>query len=169
MLNKKLVFIIILITAIFVNFSYAVGLQLTQLIGNCSKVIIKNLAFDNTLCNKMHINEYQNGGISFGFYVDKDEKPFLISFFGPQSEQIQKDKDNFIQPISKITYTIAPSHGVAKPEGLSATGSCLVSNPYKGKPAKISCSATTDQGSFVVEFMTNGDMPESKTIEIPNR
>jgi hypothetical protein len=59
-----------------------------------------------------------------------------------------------MQPIDKVVFTFKGSS-----DYLKATGSCSFSNPYKGIPSSVSCSATTSEGKFSGEFMTDGVSP----------
>ena len=80
--------------------------------------------------------------------------PTVISFFGDGPKQLHIDADTAMQPIDHVNFTFRGST-----DQLVAAGSCRFSNPYKGKPARVSCTADTNQGKFAGEFISNGVAP----------
>jgi hypothetical protein len=108
--------------------------------------------------NKVVNFEFPNGRLGFAFALkgDPTKKTTVISFFGDGPKQLHIDTDNAVQPIDRVNFTFQGST-----DQLVAAGSCRFSNPYKGKPARISCTADTNHGKFAGEFISNGVAPDT--------
>jgi hypothetical protein len=60
-----------------------------------------------------------------------------------------------------ITLMIGSAQAQGSTDQLVAAGSCRFSNPYKGKPARVSCTAETNRGKFAGEFISNSVAPNT--------
>jgi hypothetical protein len=130
---------------------------LATLTGRCTAVMAMDVVTDPSLClNKVVNIEFPNGRLGFAFTLQHkvDPKPTIISFFGDGPKQLHIDADTAMQPIDHVNFTFRGST-----DQLVAAGSCRFSNPYKGKPARVSCTADTNQGNFAGEFISNGVAP----------
>jgi len=109
-----------------------------------------------SVCSNKVLNvEFPNGRMGFAFTLQNSKgNPTIVSFFGDGSKQLHIDADTAMQPIDHVNFTFQGST-----DRLVAAGSCRFSNPYKGKPAGVSCTADTNQGKFAGEFISNGVAP----------
>ena len=127
------------------------------LTGRCTAVTAMDVSTAPTLCSNKLVNvEFPNGRVGFVFTLQRtgDVKPTVISFFGNGSEQLHVDADTAVQPVDSVNFTFRNST-----DRLVAAGSCRFSNPYDGKPARVSCAADTNQGKFIGDFISNGVPP----------
>jgi hypothetical protein len=127
------------------------------LTGKCTAVMAMDVATNPSLCLDKVVNiEFPNGRLGFAFTLQHkgDAKATVISFFGDGPKQLHIDADTAMQPIDHVNFTFQGST-----DRLVASGSCRFSNPYKGKPARVSCTADTNQGKFSGEFISNGVAP----------
>jgi hypothetical protein len=157
--NRRMV--VSLVTGLAVGVpSAAVADQLTTLAtltGRCTAITAMDVVTDPSLCVSRVVNvELPNGRLGFAFTLQRkgEPKPTVISFFGDGPKQLHIDADTAMQPIDHVNFTFQGST-----DQLVAAGSCRFSNPYKGKPARVSCTADTNQGKFSGEFISNGVAP----------
>jgi hypothetical protein len=123
--------------------------------GTCTKAEAMGVLIDPKICLPEIMNsEYRDGHLAFTFITQKSEGVAVISFSGYGPDQIHINRDDVMQPIDKIIFTFQGSS-----DYLKASGSCSFSNPYKGTPSSVSCSATTSEGKFSGEFITDGVSP----------
>jgi hypothetical protein len=131
---------------------------LATLSGTCTSITAMDVVTDPSFClNKIVNVEFPNNRLGFAFTLQRkgDLKPAIISFFGDGPKQLHLDADTAMQPIDHVNFTFQGST-----DQLVAAGSCRFSNPYKGEPARVSCTADTNQGKFVGEFISNGVAPD---------
>ena len=132
---------------------------LATLTGRCTAVMAMDVVTDPSLClNKVVNVEFPNGRLGFAFTLQRkgDPKPTVISFFGDGPKQLHIDADTAMQPIDHVNFTFQGST-----DQVVAAGSCRFSNPYKGKPARVSCTADTNRGKFAGEFISNSVAPKN--------
>jgi hypothetical protein len=123
--------------------------------GSCTKAEAMSVLVDPKICLPEIMNsEYRDGHIAFTFVTQRNEGVAVISFSGFGPDQIHVDRDDVMQPIDKVVFTFEGSS-----DYLKANGSCSFSNPYKGTPSSVSCSAMTSEGKFSGEFITDGVSP----------
>jgi hypothetical protein len=133
--------------------------NLATLTGRCTAITAMDVVTDPSLCSNKVINvEFPNGRLGFAFSLQRkgDPNPTVISFFGDGPKQLHIDADTAMQPIDHVNFTFQGST-----DQLVAAGSCRFSNPYKGKPARVSCTADTNRGKFAGEFISNGIAPNT--------
>jgi hypothetical protein len=136
--------------------------RLATLTGKCTAITAMDVVSDPSLCiNKVVNIEYPNGRIGFLFTMMKkgDPKPVVVSFFGDGKNQLHIDADTAMQPIDRVHFTFQGST-----DDLVVAGSCRFSNPYKGTPARVSCSVDSNQGKFAGDFVSNGTPPNTSQM-----
>ena len=117
---------------------------------------------NNIPIQKQTFQNWSQGITVFNVWTCIPQSPddvVLISFFGDGSKQSHPDAETAIQPIDRVHFGFQ-----GNTEDFVATGSCRFSDPYKGKPSLLSCSADTNRGKFSVEFVSNGRPPETTRI-----
>ncbi len=129
--------------------------------GKCAKVMVMDIDSEPSLCSDKVTNaELPNGRLGFTFTMHHRGHPSVaFSFFGNGVNQMHINADTAVQPIDHVNFTFGDST-----DHLVAAGSCRFTNPYKGTPSVISCTADTDKGRFVGEFTTNGVAPDISEI-----
>ena len=150
-------------------FSSALGMTVAQvapadnvtvtatLTGVCKNAMAMDVATDPGLCQNKVLNlEFPNGRIGFVFVLQKkgSKDVVVISFFGDGRQQLHLNADTAMQPIDRVHFTFQGST-----DDLVAAGSCRFTNPYKGKPSLVSCTADTNRGKFAGEFVSDGRPP----------
>lgn len=136
--------------------------RLATLTGRCIALTAMDVVTDPSLCTNKVVNiEYPNGRIGFLFTMMKkgDPKPLVVSFFGDGKNQLHIDADTAMQPIDRVHFTFQGST-----DDLIVAGSCRFSNPYKGTPARVSCSVDSNQGKFAGDFVSNGIAPNTSQM-----
>jgi hypothetical protein len=63
--------------------------------------------------------------------------------------------------VDRILFAVSASD--AQPMTIPARGNCSYSNPYIG-PARINCSALTQNGQFSASFLSDGREPSSQAF-----
>ncbi len=104
-----------------------------------------------TLANTSYTSERS------GFYFVATDGA-IITFSGEGNRQINRDKDNVVQPVDVIVFSFSGAT-----ERMSAVGACSFGNPYKG-PTVIECSADTGKAKFEGKFTSNGVKPDVRKI-----
>lgn len=157
--------IIILIegTAVFTPKANAeIPNQMTTIIsmnGMCQKLIGYDTDVSDKCVNRLANAEWSDGHTSFLFVVHNEaSQDATISFSGNGKKQIHKDADTVVQPIDYVFGTFA-----GKTDKIKAVGTCLFTNPYKGK-ATVRCTADTAMGRFTGVFLTDGNEPDVKDM-----
>ena len=150
-------------------FSLALGMTVAQaapadnlkviatLTGVCKNAMAMDVATDPALCQNKVVNfEFPNGRLGFVFVLQKkgSKDVAVVSFFGHGKQQLHLNPDTAMQPIDRVHFTFEGAT-----DDLVAAGSCRFSNPYKGKPSLISCTADTNKGKFAGEFVSDGRPP----------
>jgi hypothetical protein len=123
--------------------------------GTCQRLVVRG-ADASASCGPNVLNfAYRTGRSSFGFLSGRQR---LVSFSGTEQT---RDGDVVRQTLDMIT--IATGSGDTDPVdtvSLPATGQCEFSNPFRGTPAYIRCTAQTAEGEFAGAFTSNGEAPE---------
>jgi hypothetical protein len=139
--------------------------------GRCTAIEALGVAIDPKLCLREIMNsEDRDNRIAFTYLTQRDRGVAVISFSGPGPGQVHIDSDDVLLPVDKVVSTYAEISNEVK-----ADGACWFSNPYKGKPSSVWCTATTGEGRFSGAFTSNGIAPgdagspaqRSETIDIP--
>jgi hypothetical protein len=135
---------------------------LGTLSGKCISATAMDVVTDSSLCMNSVVNiEFPNGRLGFMFNLRRkgEQQLVTISFFGDGTKQLHLNQDTAMQPIDRVHFTFKGST-----DDLVAAGSCRFSNPFKGVPAQVSCSADTNQGRFAGEFISDGRSPNMSQI-----
>jgi hypothetical protein len=139
--------------------------------GRCTAIEALGVAIDPKLCLREIMNsEDHDNRVAFTYLTQRDRGVAVISFSGPGPGQIRIDSDDVLLPVDKVVSTYAEISNEVK-----ADGACWFSNPYKGKPSSVWCTATTGEGRFSGAFTSNGiapgdagsPAPRSETIDRP--
>lgn len=136
---------------------------LAMLSGHCKNAMAMDVADDAQLCLHVVLKmELPNGRIGFMFTIPKENSRDVVVFlfFGDVTKQLQLDSDTTLQPIDRVHSSFQ-----GNTDDLVATGSCRFTNPYKGKPSLVSCTADTNRGKFIGEFVSDGRPPNIKRTE----
>jgi len=88
-----------------------------------------------------------------------EPEPVLFSFFGDAANRMHADGVTAILPVDHVYFTVQGST-----DDLPAAGSCSATDPRKGSPVRISCSADTARGRFAGEFVGDGTLPEASQL-----
>jgi hypothetical protein len=130
--------------------------------GTCTKVMPKNVVIDPAACSDTVTKlELRDGRTGFTFMLNKlgDSNAALMSFFGHGSKNVKRHKGHTTLPIHRVYFT---TDGGA--DDLAAVGSCIFVRPSRKAPAKVSCSANTNEGDFAAEFIGNGAAPSMSQV-----
>jgi hypothetical protein len=96
-----------------------------------------------------------NGREGFIFMLEKPGTPTLaLGFFGYGSREVHTNSGQVVLPIDHIDMTVNGNSGHTP-----ANGQCLFADPTTGRPAPVTCIATTSVGNFSGTFMSDGSMP----------
>jgi len=136
------------------------GLRIASLRGRCIRVVAAGKDLPAQCApdpgNVVLLNTNYPDGRS-GFYVITDG--MVLTFSGMGSQQVKTGPDSVVQPVDLILLAELPLVGSNQPKQLRATGTCSFENPTKGTPTKIECSAQTEEGTFLLEFLHDGSPP----------
>ena len=88
---------------------------------------------------------FPSGRLGFMFLLNRngEPEPVLVSFFGDGANRVHAEGAMATLPIDHVYFTVQGST-----DDFPAGGSCSSSDPHKGSPARISCSADTARGRF---------------------
>ena len=122
------------------------------LTGTCTKVTVMDVSADPTVCSdQVATIKFSDGMLGFAFTIRPPGtvKPWVMSFFATRSSRSGAgiDKNAESLPIHRVYFTIDD-----KTDDLDATGSCVLSKPYKRGSAQFTCTATTSKGEFAGEL-----------------
>ncbi len=141
------------------NLLKSITTRVVVLNGTCTMVKAAGLFADKQFCVPQIMNtEYVDKRVAFTFFIHNREaqkEAAIVTFSGYGPDQTHYSKDEVFQPVDKIVFTLAGSSDYLKSSGI-----CTFSNPYKGIPAKVTCSARTTEGEFIGEFVSNGVAPD---------
>jgi hypothetical protein len=123
--------------------------------GKCDKLVVAGKDATKQCKNEVASVPLPGGAVMFIFTQGKT----LIGFTG-DATKLAGDKKTGIAGVPVVDVNIRsgkqPKIVVAK-EGL-----CKFSDPYSGKPAIVSCTATTAEGTFTGSFKSNGKPPKAQ-------
>jgi len=124
--------------------------------GECQKLAL--LGQDATRgCDGHLANEvYANGRTGFTFTLRTGP---VVTFSGI-APQVKQGPDAAVQPIDVVIWNFGSG---ARPIPNPVVGRCKFTNPYKGQ-ATVSCTATSKDGEFTGEFVTDGAPPAERTF-----
>jgi hypothetical protein len=121
--------------------------------GKCSHLIFAGHDGSSACVPKVVNDVHKDGRVGFTLTV---RNLAVITFTGMGQEQVKDAADVATQPLDAVIFALIGMG--TKPNRLKAAGVCTYSNPYAG-PARISCSAHTDQGIFEARFISDGRQP----------
>ncbi|HXC27773.1 MAG TPA: hypothetical protein VNV38_07440 [Stellaceae bacterium] len=129
------------------------------LAGKCTSATAMDVAMKSGPCTDKIIQvELPNQRLGFTFFLRREGEKnsgTFFAFWGDGSKQLHLNPDTAMQPIDRVDFFFQGST-----DHLVAAGSCRFSNPYKGVPAQVSCSADTNEGKFTGEFISDGRPPD---------
>lgn len=128
---------------------------MATLTGTCKKLIIAK-ADASQRCVGRLINVTYNDGRSGFYFVAGDLA--AVTFSGMGSGQVELNKDEVVQPIDRVIFTLIGTG--TKPNMIAAVGSCRFTNPDMGRPSLVNCEATTKEGQFIADFVSDGRRPQ---------
>jgi len=124
--------------------------------GHCTAIEALGVAIDPKLClHEIMNSEYRDDRVAFTYLTQRDRGVAVISFSGPKPGQVSIDHDDVLLPVDKVVSTFAEISNEVK-----ADGACWFSNPYKGKPSSVWCTATSGEGRFSAAFTSDGVAPD---------
>jgi hypothetical protein len=124
--------------------------QIAVVKGRCERLILSGRDLTHQ-CTSNLINTSWNKINRTGFYFVTADG-LALTFSGIGHQQVKVSDDRAIQPIDML---------IVGGDKFASVGSCDFSNPYKGVPAKVICSLTTERGEhFEGIFLTDGERPK---------
>lgn len=123
--------------------------------GKCDKLIVAGKDATKQCKNSVASVPTPGGVVMFIFTQGKT----LIGFSG-DAKKLAGDKKTGIAGVPVLDVTIRSGK---EPQVIAATeGFCKFSDPYSGKPAIVSCTAKTAEGTFTGSFKSNGKKPTAQ-------
>jgi hypothetical protein len=129
--------------------------SMATLTGTCKRLIIAPKTDASQQCVGKLINVNYDDGRSGFYFVAGDVA--AITFTGIGSAQVKLNEDEVVQPVDGIIFTLIGMG--TKPNFSPAVGSCRFTNPEKGRPSLVNCEATTKDGRFIANFVSDGRPP----------
>jgi hypothetical protein len=136
--------------------AYADEPKIVALSGQCTKVVVADQQLKPELCFSKVANLILPNGREGFIFMIRGDAPISIGFFGNGTQETHQDVDHASLPIDTVDEALPKGQGTSIP----ATGSCQFANPTTGVPVPLTCSATTEKGRFVGEFMSDGRAPK---------
>lgn len=128
---------------------------LLVLTGQCTKLIIAGSNRTSSCLSRVGSETYGDGTVVFTFRA----KDTVLAFVGSGPGLGPRKGDAFL-PVSSVGLQIDGS-GRA-PFRAAARGTCRFTDPWKGKPATVSCSAAIAKESFSATFRSDGAPPMAR-------
>jgi hypothetical protein len=127
--------------------------------GNCIEVKMPNLS-SATSCSKAINVIHSTGRSGFYFVLAND---MVITFSGAGSRN-ERGGNTDTQLVDLILVNKGGANA-SRPDEVKAKGACTFSNPFRGIPTNIKCTAQTELGLFQISFAHDGSAPT--ITEIP--
>ena len=119
--------------------------------GKCEQLVIGGEDL-TSICKGVILNTaYKSGRTGFLFVATNKA---IVTFSGVDSPAVGDEASSRLDGIILSRL----SQDKPNPVGIPARGACLYGNPYRG-PARITCTAETDQGPFRASFLSDGKPP----------
>lgn len=123
--------------------------------GKCDKLIVAGKDMTKQCKNQVASVPLPGGVVMFIFTQGKT----LIGFTG-DATKLAGDKKTGIAGVPVVDVNIRSGQ---EPKIIQASeGVCKFSDPYSGKPAIVSCTAKTADGTFTGSFKSNGKPPKAQ-------
>jgi len=123
--------------------------------GKCDKLIVAGKDMTKQCKNQVASVPLPGGAVMFIFTQGKT----LIGFTG-DATKLAGDKKTGIAGVPVVDVNIRSGQ---EPKIIPASeGVCKFSDPYSGKPAIVSCTAKTAEGTFTGSFKSNGKPPKAQ-------
>lgn len=124
--------------------------------GECQKLMLPGYDFTRGCDGHLANEVYANGRTGFTFTMRTGP---VVTFSGI-APQVKQGPDAAIQPIDVVIWNFGSgAHPIPNP----VVGRCKFTNPFKGQ-ATVSCTATSKDGEFIGEFVTDGSPPSERTF-----
>lgn len=123
--------------------------------GKCDKLVVAGKDVTKQCKNEVASQPMPGGTVMFIFNQGKT----LIGFTG-DATKLAGDKKTGVAGLPVVDVNI---RSAKEPKILHATeGLCKFSDPYSGKPAIVTCTAKTAEGTFTGSFKSNGKPPRAQ-------
>jgi hypothetical protein len=129
--------------------------SIVSLTGTCKKLVIATKTDASRRCVGKLMNVTYDDGRSGFLFVARDIA--IVTFSGMGSAQVKVNQDEVIQPVDAVIFTLIGTG--TGPNEVSAVGSCRFTNPEQGRHSIVNCKATTENGQFVADFVSDGRPP----------
>lgn len=123
--------------------------------GKCDKLVVAGKDVTKQCKNEVASLPLPGGVVMFIFTQGKT----LIGFTG-DATKLAGDKKTGIAGVPVVDVNIRS--GTEPKVIVAKDGVCKFSDPYSGKPAIVSCTAKTAEGTFTGSFKSNGKPPKAQ-------
>jgi hypothetical protein len=125
--------------------------------GSCKKLVVGGKVRTSECTGKLLNTEYSDGRLGF-YFVSAGGMALTFSTRG--REQVKADENTAIVPVDMLLTT-----GKGQSDKIQAVGTCKFTNPYRGVPAPVACTADTARGRYEATFLSDGSKPDDKTFD----
>lgn len=123
--------------------------------GKCSKLVVAGKDVTKQCKNEVASAPLPGGVVMFIFTQGKG----LVGFTG-DATKLAGDKKTGVAAVPVLEVSIRSGK---EPKVIAAkSGLCKFSDPYSGKPAIVTCTAQTAQGTYTGWFKSNGKAPTAR-------